>query len=715
MRHPFLMALVLALLPVGIFHASAAVWTLPGIHKPEVSVVYAENGEVLQMLSERNEQTVSAAEIAGTFLQAIVAIEDRRFYQHHGIDPLGLLRAGWKDLIHRNIVEGGSTITQQTAKMLFLSNEQTIKRKFLDMVYALQMEQTYSKEEILAMYCNAAYFGHGAYGIETAAHTYFAKSAKDLTLPEAAVLAGLPQSPSLYDPYVNPDKAKKRQGEVLAAMQELKMIRAEEREQAWETELNYQMSPSLSGAAPWLMDEIRETLIEAYGRERIYQGGLQIYTTLDMQMQKAANQAVANHMKNYDEDMQAALVAIEPGTGYIRAMVGGRNYRLSAYNRAYARRQPGSTYKPFIYSCALEEGYTQADQIECVRRSYALEDGQVYTPGDYGATPYHNRLLTLREAVMRSDNVVAVYLHSLLTPQKTAPYVRAFGLEKTRPVLSAVLGAVEASPMEMAAGYSVFASGGIYAEPMMIVKVVDKAGNVLEENHPQIHRVIDENVAYVMTDLLKSVMISPGTGAHLQTTVGREAAAKTGTTDDFHDAWMAGYTPELSCAVWVGYDEEKDVNLTGSSIAGPIWAEFLRDGLAGWPQREFPVPDGVVFTNICMETGQTATESCPWTMQAAFLRGTEPQALCWEHASQWDWLYQEWLQREKRTEGEPEEMPEPALEDTEEKKEDGETVTNGEAKESPIEELQDALMEEWREWQDENGEEEEMEATGTEE
>lgn len=615
-------------------------WGLPELDIPEASVLYDVNGRAIQGLSDQNRISVNLNEISPSFKQAIIAVEDKNFYRHHGVDPAGILRAAWADIKARSIVEGGSTITQQTAKKLFLTDDRTVWRKIKELYYSLLLERKYSKDEILTLYCNTIYFGHGAYGVEVAARTFFAKSAGELTLAEAALLAGLPRWPAHYDPYQNPEAAKERQEVVLTRMLDEGMISLEEKEKAAAQKLNYHESSYISGDAPYFVAQVQEYLSKKYGERTVYQGGLKVYTTLDLDMQRAAAKSYKEGMTGRDADLQAALVAMDTRTGGIRAMIGGRDFNRSNYNRVYSQRQPGSTFKPFMYSLAIDSGYTAASQVMCEPTTYSIPGSKDYTPADYGDNPYHNRLFTLKEALAASDNVVAVRVNSQLGPENAAARAEAFGFPHIDPVLSLPLGSTAVSPLELCAAYSVFANQGLYSEPYSIIKVLDKSGRLLEAHTGSPVRVVDAQNAYIITNMLQGVLEPGGTGAAVKVP-GLAAAAKTGTTDERKDAWFVGYTPNTCCAVWVGYDKDRNANLTGSTAAGPIWKGFMEGSISKTGTGDFVRPDGIVVANIDLDTGLLASESCPRTAPMAFRSGTEPQEVCYIH-SPWTGLWNGW-------------------------------------------------------------------------
>lgn len=630
---------ILFILLLTILILSAFTFDLPMVQVPEASIVYDINNRPIKGLSEQNRISISFDEIPTDFKNAVIAVEDKNFYQHHGVDISGIMRAMFINIKNLKIVEGGSTITQQTAKNLFLTNERTFLRKIKELFYAIELEKNYSKDEILTMYCNTIYFGEGAYGIEVAARTFFAKGASDLTLAESALLAGLPRWPSNYNPYKNPELAKKRQETVLQRMVAEGIISDEIRKEAIAEELEFKRSSFITGDAPYFIAMVKDYLSDKYGERMVYQGGLKIYTTLDLDLQRAANESFKEGMKPHPQDLQAALVAVDVTNGHIRSLIGGRNFATSNYNRVFAKRQPGSTFKPFIYSLAIDYGYTAADQIMCEEVIFELPNGDEYRPTDYGNEPYHWRDFTLKEAIMKSDNVVSVILNSILGPEQAAQHSEKFGFSNLKPILSLPLGSIETSPLEMALAYSVFANSGIYSEPLYILKVVDRNGKVLEENSPRQKQIISPENAYIITNMLQGVLVPGGTGSRLRNILTGPAAGKTGTTDDFKDAWFVGYSPSISCAVWVGYDKGERTNLVGGAVSGPIWASFMQAAANKLERNDFTKPETINLINICLDSGQIATESCPNTVDMAFINGSEPDSICYYHLPNHRWLW----------------------------------------------------------------------------
>lgn len=616
-----------------------SLWIMPEPQVALSSKVLDTSGREIASLYEENRVPVKIRDISPYLVKAVVATEDARFYQHRGIDPIGIARALIKDIRAGAIVEGGSTITQQTAKNLYLSNERTWQRKIKEAILTIQLERKYTKDEILEMYLNQIYFGHGAYGVEVAAQTYFGKPAKDLTLAESAMLAGLPKGPNIYSPFRNYSAAKARQALVLKRMQELGQISAADVKAASTQPLVLTTSNKVKVVkAPYFVDQVRDYITSKYenGAELLLRGGLSVYTTLDMDVQTAAEEALSKGLARSDPGLQGAMVAVEPGTGYIRAMVGGKDYKQSKFNRALAMRQPGSAFKPFLYSAAIEKGFTSGTIIRCEPVSYRQPDGTEYTPKDYGSQPYQYRNFTLTEALIKSDNVVAVRLNQEVGPQTLVSYAQRMGITSPlRAYLSLVLGSSEVTPLDMAAAYCTFANQGMTPKPLYILKIVDSDGRILEENTSQASQSIDPKTAAIVTDMLRGVLQPGGTAGFLAAQINRPAAGKTGTTQNYRDAWFVGYTPQLSAAVYVGYDLPKSTGQTGGGIAAPIWGSFIEKALANAPKDDFPPASGTVTVNICGDSGLLATPFSESVFRATFVSGTEPTEPCPAHNAPW--------------------------------------------------------------------------------
>jgi len=618
--------------------------SLPKPQMMTASRVLDINNLPVTSLFKENRVQISIKEIPEVTQNAFIAVEDVRFYRHFGLDPIRILGAAWTDIKAGKFVEGGSTITQQTAKNLFLTREKTFGRKLIEAWLAIQLEIKYTKKQILEMYLNQIYFGQGAYGIETAAQTYFGKAAASLDLAESALLAGLPKAPNTYSPFQNWQGAEARQDIVLNRMVEAGFISSEEAEKARGEKLVLKSSSSAGeGKAPYFVNEVIKYVTEKYedGAALLFSGGLTVYTTLDLNMQKAAENSFNNGLAGRSTSLEGALVAIDPTNGYIKAMVGGRDFSRSKFNRAVqAKRQPGSAFKPFLYTAAIDLGYTQGSTLTCEPVEFPDgTGGRVYKPTDFGTTPYHYRPFTLREALAISDNVLAVKLASEIGPAAIVDYAQKLGItSKLRPYLSLALGTSEVTPLELTGAYGTLASGGIKNEPLFILKIVDKNGQVLEENKPRSQRVISETTAFLVTDMLMSVVQPGGTAGSVSSVVARAAAGKTGTTQNFHDAWFVGYTPNLTAGVYIGYDDPgKSVGATGGGLAAPIWANFIAKALQDTAKTDFSVPQDIVRVTICADSGLLATENSPKTLPASFAAGTEPQQYCGLHSYN-DWF-----------------------------------------------------------------------------
>ncbi|HEX3031140.1 MAG TPA: PBP1A family penicillin-binding protein [Bacillota bacterium] len=661
--------LMLISLMVSLLCGCGVIGDWMGIPKPEIpsaSKVLDSQGREIASLFEQNRVPVKLNQISPYMTKAIVAIEDARFYEHMGLDPIGIARAMLRNLKAGSVREGGSTITQQTAKNLYLGMERTWTRKIREAVLTIQLERRYTKDEILDMYLNQIYFGHGAYGVEVAAQTFFAKPASELNLAESALLAGIPKGPNIYSPYRNFSAAKKRQLLVLQRMVELgKITQAEADKAAHQTLVLATSAKVKTVKAPYFIDEVRRYITDKYenGAELLLTGGLTIQTTLDLAMQNAAETAFVNGLNRGGTDLQGALVAVEPTTGFIKAMVGGKDYKVSKYNRVFAKRQPGSAFKPFSYAAAMETGFTPGSIIKCEPVTFHMQGGTDYTPTDSSAQGYHYRNFTLDEALIKSDNVVSVRLNQQVTPQRTVDYAKRLGItSQLKSVLSIVLGTSEVSPLEMAGAYATLANQGNYAKPFFILKILDRNGRVLEQNNPQVRAALDAKTAYLITDMLRGVLQPGGTAATVGAQINRPAAGKTGTTQNYRDAWFVGFTPQLSAAIYVGYDKPRPTGQTGGTLAAPIWAEFVQNALANQPAADFTAPQGVVKVRICGDSGQLATPFSEQVFDVAFIAGTEPTSECPVHSSPlpiggWFWG----TQQPTPSQGDPEhQVPDPA-------------------------------------------------------
>lgn len=603
-----LIVFVVMITGAGLGFLTASIHTMPSL-KDEIrpaasSQIYDVNGKLINTIhSVENRVPVSINKIPKNLQNAFVAAEDARFYQHIGIDPRGILRAVWSNITDRGVSEGGSTITQQLAKNALLSQERTLKRKIQEAILALQIERQYSKSEILELYLNQIYFGQGAYGVQSAAIVYFGKNVEDLTLPECAMLAGIPKSPNYYSPFNNLKAATERQATVLDQMVKYNFIDSATGIQAANTKLKLASRSTQTdnkiNTASYFVDYVTQYLIDKYGADAIYKDGLKIYTTLDLDMQEAAEQAMQK-LPNVRTDSsglqqpQGALVAIDPRTGYIKAMVGGRGN--DQFNRAVlAERQPGSAFKPFVYLAALEGGMTPSTMIEDTPITFGS-----WSPINYDAK-FHGSV-SLRTALEQSLNVPTVKIANQTGADKPLYYAQQMGIStlvlqgstNDRNLAMSLGGLTRGvTPLEIASAYGVLANQGVHVEPISVIKIVDRNGKILEQITPKEKAVVNERSAYILTDMLRGV-ITNGTGTAAD--IGRPAAGKTGTTSDYKDAWFVGFTPDLVASVWIGYDSDENLNgITGGTLPATIWRTFMNKALTKIPARDFIRPSGIVL------------------------------------------------------------------------------------------------------------------------
>jgi len=580
-------------------------------------------------------------------LEAIITIEDKRFYRHHGVDLRGMARAVLTNLRERRLIQGGSTITQQLAKNLFLSSKRNPVRKINEMIMALLMEATYSKRDILETYLNEVYLGQrgsiSVCGVGEAAEFYFNKRVSELTSGEAALIAGLIKNPGRYSPYRDIREAVNRRNFALRKMWEAGKISEEEYKVALKEKIILAGGTLTGNKAPYFLDFVAHKLEEKYPLKTLISEGLKIFTTLDMEMQLEAERTLKEGLKHLEnsypylrckdeeEKLQGALVAIDPHTGYIKAMVGGRDYRVSQFNRVWqASRQPGSLFKPIVYLAALERGqYTLGSIIEDSPLTIKLKNGE-WSPQNYGGK-YRGKV-TLRTALEESLNTATVRLAQNVGLSRVIELAHSLGIESPLPeVPSLALGSVEATPLEITQPYATVANGGIRHKSIAVRAVVDRSGKILLQDEPKGKRVVSQQAAYLITYLLKGV-VKEGTASRLRK-MGFEgpAAAKTGTSSNYKDAWFIGYTPDMVVCVWVGFDHNKSLNLSGSQVSLPLWVKFVENVNSGNLSQDFAIPEGIVFKEIDKNTGKLATGACPDVIQEAFIRGTEPGEFCSVH------------------------------------------------------------------------------------
>jgi len=569
------------------------------------SRIYDAKGRLITTVhAEENRLPVSIDEVPANLQNAFIAVEDNRFYEHHGVDPLGIIRAVFRNIISGNATaQGGSTITQQLARNAFLSQEQTLKRKLLEAFLALKIERQYTKKEILEMYMNQIYFGQGCYGIQTASKVYFGKDVKDLSLAQCALIAGLPNSPNYYSPFHSVEAAKQRQSIVLDQMVKYGYITEEDAAAAKEADIQLvqpQKQRGTDSVASYFVNYVIHLISEKYDSDAIYKEGLQIYTTLDLDLQKEAEAALKKNLPDaYTDDNnltqpQGALVSIEVGTGYVRAMVGGRGQ--DHFNRAVQMtRQPGSAFKPFVYLTAFANKVTPFDILSNTAKDF----GGGWAPKNYGGTSGGS--VTVMEALVKSMNIPTVYLADQVGMAKVIQTAKNVGIstlvtegEYSDTNLATALGGLTygVSVWDMAKAYSVFANGGKLVEPTVIMKVVDRNGKVIEDHSGarESTQAVDEASAWTLTSVLEEV-ISRGTGGNAY--IGRPSAGKTGTTDDEHDAWFVGYTPDLSTAVWVGDDTSTNAGYTGGTIPAAIWRDYMYEAESSYTVKNFEIPASV--------------------------------------------------------------------------------------------------------------------------
>lgn len=710
--------------------------------------VYADDDTLIGEFKVEKGIFVPLSNIPAHLKNAVIAVEDSRFWHHKGIDYIGIGRALVKDILHASLKEGGSTITQQLAKIMFLTPEKTIQRKLREAQLAIRLEKELTKNEILELYLNRVYFGHGAYGVEMASRLYFGKSVSDITLPEAALLAGLVKAPNTYSPYNNLVRSKERQEVVLARMEEEGYIKPSERAAAKNHTIHLSSLRANTDSYNYFLEYIRQQLEQKYGVETVYKGGLRVYTTLNKNAQAYAQKALQEGLREVDKrrgwrgpighkdiekssgglksfmdtddkdeprvsfsasagdistgvvvsvspkeavikargisgrlmladatwastvidrpsgrirtiknfqltdilkkgdiiwvkiknisgknvmfsleqepEVEGAVVAIEPETGFIRAIVGGFNFTKSEYNRAvYAKRQPGSAIKPIIYAAAIENGYTPASIINDEPISYPGGPGGIWKPENYDHKYYGPT--TLRDALAYSRNVVTVKLVDSVGIDKVISFAKDIGIEADMPrELTIALGSISVTPLEMATAYSTFANGGVKITPIAIKYVTDTKGTVIESNEPEGLESITPQTSFLITSLMKDV-INYGTGTRAN--IGRPAAGKTGTSNDYKDAWFVGYTPQLVACVWVGFDDMRrslGPGEVGGRAAAPIWANFMRNVLANESVADFSVPEGIIRLSIDPLTGLLSSDESSGVFEY-FKEGTQPK------------------------------------------------------------------------------------------
>ena len=596
---------------------------------------------------------VQYVEIPPHLIQALLAAEDRRFFSHPGISILDGLRALWVDVRKGAPVQGASTLTMQLARSFFLTPSRTLKRKASEALIALQLERRFDKEKIIELYANEIYLGHrgsfSIHGFGEGAQAYFDKDISQLSLSEAAFLAGIIRGPNRYNPYRNPERAVQRRNYILDAMVGTSAVTPLEAAEAKQTALALAPANVEASEAPYFVDLVKDRLLSRYSEEELVSGGYRVYTTLDLSLQRAAAEAVAEALPEVDAKLehryrrgkretpvQVAMVVLDPHTGAVKALVGGRDYNTSQLNRVVAHRQPGSSFKPFVYAAAFEASLDELEtpitpSTTVVDEPTAFEfEGQVYEPSNYGEKFFGT--VTVRDALIHSMNVATVKVAEMTGYERVANLAVASGLNpRLQPTPAISLGAYDSTPIEVAGAYTVFANRGERVEPYLIGDVLGPDTQVLQSHQVNPVLVLHPQVAYLVVDLLQDA-INRGTGAGVRARgFTAPAAGKTGTS---RDAWFIGFTSNLLCVVWVGFDDSSDLGLPGSSAALPIWTAFMKRAVAMPAYQnteEFIPPEGIVSVPLDPETLSIATPDCPEVRMERFIVGTEPQQLCPRH------------------------------------------------------------------------------------
>ena len=619
------------------------------------TAVFDADDQLAFTIFEEQRIPVALDHISPNLIHAVLAVEDQRFYDHHGFDLARIVKAALTNLRHGRVVQGGSTITQQLARQSFLTPDKTIRRKLQELILAARIEGEYSKDRILELYLNKVYFGDGLYGAEASARGYFGRHASEVSVSEAALLAGLVKSPSTYAPTVNPTRAKARRNVVLQAMLDTGAIDPA----TWTTarRSDVVLHDTLRAQEPhgqYFKEQVRRELVDRFGWQRVYQGGLRVFSTMALPMQIAAEEAIAASLKsveerrrkfkklNQDDVLQAALIALEPQTGHVWAMVGGRDFNESRFNRAVqARRQPGSAFKPFVYATALEAGYTPVTVIDHLNDPVSTVQG-AWTPEDEHSSA---GAMTMRTALRTSSNRAAVRMLQQVGIARTVQYAKQLGVGDVPSVPSLALGSGEVTLDSMTAAYAAFANHGLVPKPLLIRRVEDQDGRLLFENHETTTRAISDVTAFLMSTMMADV-INAGTGARARRLgFTLPAAGKTGTTNDFNDAWFVGYTPHLAAGVWVGFDQPHTIVPNGfaADIAVPAWATFMKAATKNDKPEWLLPPPGITTATVCRISGKLATEGCQdvevvtkddriehrsMIYTEYFARGTEPTSYC---------------------------------------------------------------------------------------
>ncbi len=637
---------------------------LPSIAKMEldppnlVTRIFARDSTLLAELYTERRVPVSLDRIPQSLKDALLSVEDRKFYTHWGIDVWGVIRAFYINQLTHSIQQGGSTITQQLARELFLNRERTYSRKIREAILSWEIERAYTKDEILERYFNQIYFGSGAWGIQEAARTYFGKDVSQIDLAESAVLAGLPNAPSRNSPLNNIDAARERRNWVLDCMVETGCLGRAQADSVKALPINLSGGRSREWVAPYFVDYVRQLLLQDYAEEDLYRLGLQVYTGLDVRMQKAAEKALEEHIQYIEagnirpfnhptrakilekggikdneqpnmDYLEGAMLALNPPDGDILVMIGGRSYWESKFNRSVqALRQPGSAFKPFVYTAAIDNGIPACQVVEDSPISIPQADGTIWRPSNYEGEFLGP--ITLRTALMKSVNLVAIKTLMTVGAETVAAYARRMGItSKIPPVESMAVGSADVYPIELVSAYTTYPNLGVRVGPRAIREIRDSRGNLVRSFQPDREEALSPQTAYIVLSMMRDV-VDHGTGyGARQAGFTVPAGGKTGTTNNYTDAWFVGYTPDLVCGVWVGFDRPQRImnTGTGSLLALPIWTEFMKAAYETMTPRDFDSPsDGLTTRLICKASGMLATRFCPpqSVYTEIFKVGTEP-------------------------------------------------------------------------------------------
>ncbi|WP_069201793.1 transglycosylase domain-containing protein [Bacillus niameyensis] len=616
----------------------------PPLAIPQSTLYYAADGTVFgESNSGEKRYWVELQDISPNAVNAAIAIEDRTFYSHHGFDFKRIGGAVLANVKSGSKVQGASTITQQYARNLFLTMDKTWKRKISEAAYAARLEFHYDKDQILEGYLNTINFGHGAYGIEAASQFFFGKNADELTLAEGAMLMGIPKGPNIYSPLKNEEKARNRQLLILREMKRSGFISPEEEKAAANERLVYigkhpYHKPEI---APYFFDAVKKELVTTVGLDEraVELGGLKVYTTMDLEQQKIAEKVVGESISE-QSDIQVGFAAMDPKTGFVTALVGGRDYMESSFNRAtQAVRQPGSTIKPLLYYAALERGFTPATLLRSEPTTFTYDDGKSqYTPQNFN-NKYAKEEITMAQALALSDNIYAVKTHLFLGEDVLVKTVKDFGIHsKMTQVPSLALGSSGIKVLELLNAYGMLANGGKKLEPVFIKRVENQEGKVIFEAEEISEQILDPNLAFVMSHMMTG-MFDPKlngyatvTGTSIASQMSRVYAGKSGSTNS--DYWMAGFTPGLAAVVWTGYDQGNEITLTADKLyAKNIWIRFMEQSIKGQPEElhVFKPPSGVEAVPLDPHNGKWATNMCPVFRLTYFVKGTEPEEFCTDH------------------------------------------------------------------------------------